>query len=51
MDIPVLKDIQDAASRIKPYIHHTPVLTNSAINKICGGEIYFNNENTNFQMN
>ncbi len=45
MKIPSQDDIIKAASLIKPYIHNTPVLTSSAINKITGGNIFFKCEN------
>ena len=37
--------LQQAHERIKPYIHHTPVLTSSAINEIAGCSIFFKCEN------
>lgn len=40
-----LKEIQEAHDRINPYIHRTPVLTNSSIDKIAGAEIFFKCEN------
>lgn len=43
--IPSLEDIQDAHQRIKPFIHHTPVLTSQSINDIAGCEIFFKCEN------
>jgi threonine dehydratase len=43
--IPSLKDIQAAHERIKPYIHHTPVLTSQSINELAGCEIFFKCEN------
>lgn len=43
--VPVFKDIEEAHSRIKSYIHRTPVLTSSSINKIAGCEIFFKCEN------
>ena len=43
--IPSLQDIQYAHQRIKPFIHHTPVLTSQSINDIAGCEIYFKCEN------
>ena len=38
-------DLIDCHSRIKPFIHNTPVLTSSYINKITGAEVYFKCEN------
>jgi threonine dehydratase len=40
-----LIDIQQAAERINPYIHHTPVLTNSSLNQQVGAEVYLKCEN------
>jgi threonine dehydratase len=45
MTEPTLSDIRAAAQRIKPYIHHTPVLTSSTFNKLCGAELFFKCEN------
>lgn len=42
---PELKDIQDASKRIKKYIHRTPVLTSSQLNKIFDSDLYFKCEN------
>ena len=38
-------DIEQAHERIKPYIHHTPVLTSGSINEMAGCTIYFKCEN------
>jgi threonine dehydratase len=43
--IPVKSDIEQAHERIKPYIHHTPVLTSGSINEIADCSIYFKCEN------
>ena len=45
MTLPQYSDIEDAYVRIEPYIHLTPVLSSSAINKITGAEIFFKCEN------
>ncbi|MFA0961745.1 pyridoxal-phosphate dependent enzyme [Roseivirga sp. BDSF3-8] len=37
--------IREAHQRIKPYVHRTPVLTNSTINAITGAEVFFKCEN------
>ena len=42
---PSYKDIQSAATRISGLVHHTPVLTSSAINEMTGLEAYFKCEN------
>lgn len=39
------KDITDAHERIKPYIHHTPVLTSEYLNTDAGCKIFFKCEN------
>ncbi len=43
--IPNISDINNAAIRIKPYIHRTPVLTSQSINQILGGDFYLKCEN------
>jgi threonine dehydratase len=45
MNLPTLSDIQAAHSRIKPFIHHTPVLTSQQLNRIFGCELFFKCEN------
>ena len=41
----VKQDIIDAASRIAPYAHRTPVLSSTTLNKIIGSEVWFKCEN------
>lgn len=38
-------DLEQAHDRIKPHIHHTPVMTSQSINAIAGCSIYFKCEN------
>jgi threonine dehydratase len=45
MLLPTLSDIEAAHSRIKPFIHQTPVLTSRQLNKIFGCELFFKCEN------
>jgi threonine dehydratase len=45
MNQPTLKEIKEAAERIRPFVHRTPVLTCSAINRMCGAELFFKCEN------
>ncbi|HSG68649.1 MAG TPA: pyridoxal-phosphate dependent enzyme [Bacteroidales bacterium] len=45
MAIPSLAEIKAAAERIRPHIHRTPVLSSSAIDKICGAHLLFKCEN------
>jgi len=45
MQIPSHTDIINTYERIKPFVHHTPVLSSISINQICGTEIFFKCEN------
>lgn len=45
MTLPSLSDIQSAHSRIRPFIHLTPVMTSQLLNSIFGCELYFKCEN------
>ena len=45
MPVPDLHTIMDAAERIKPFIHRTPVMSSAGINKLLGTEIIFKCEN------
>ena len=40
-----LEDIQNAAQRIKPYIHRTPVLTNASLDEAVGAQVFLKCEN------
>ncbi|MCP4403907.1 MAG: pyridoxal-phosphate dependent enzyme [bacterium] len=42
---PTIRDIQQAAERIKPFIHHTPIFTCSMLNKMCDARLFFKCEN------
>ncbi len=42
---PTITDICEAAARIEPYIHRTPVLTCRAIDTLCGASLFFKCEN------
>jgi threonine dehydratase len=44
-NFPQLNEIQQAAEKIAPYIHQTPVITCCGLNEISGAEIYFKCEN------
>ena len=37
----VLKDVQEASKRIAPYIHRTPVMTCSTLDKMAGRSLFF----------
>ncbi len=39
------EQIEEAHERIKPFIHHTPVLTSKTLNEISGATIFFKCEN------
>jgi len=43
--LPTYTDIEKAHDRIRPYIHHTPVLSSKSINEIVAAELYFKCEN------
>jgi threonine dehydratase len=45
MKLPSLDDIKKAHSRIKPFIHKTPVISSQQLNKLFGCELYFKCEN------
>ncbi len=45
MDIPTFDDVLAAHRRIEPYIHRTPVLTSSFLNRLTGAELFFKCEN------
>lgn len=42
---PTLADVQAAAARIKPYAHHTPVLTCTSLNDLVGADLFCKCEN------
>lgn len=43
--IPTLKDVQSAVKRIKPYVHNTPVLTSTTIDRMMNATVFFKCEN------
>ncbi|RLB29431.1 MAG: threonine/serine dehydratase, partial [Deltaproteobacteria bacterium] len=45
MNEPTIREIREASERIKPYVHRTPVLTCSTLNRLCGAELFFKCEN------
>jgi threonine dehydratase len=42
---PTLNDIRQAVERIRPYAHHTPVLTNESLNQQVGAQVFLKCEN------
>ena len=42
---PTLNDIRQAAERIRPYAHRTPVLTNKSLNQQVGAQVFLKCEN------
>ena len=42
---PTLNDIRQAAERIRPYAHRTPVLTNASLNQQVGAQVFLKCEN------
>jgi threonine dehydratase len=45
MNLPTFEDIRAAHDLIRPYIHHTPVLSSKSINEMVGAELFFKCEN------
>jgi threonine dehydratase len=45
MNEPAIADIYRAAQRIRPYVHHTPVMSSQIINEIAGATLFFKCEN------
>ncbi len=45
LNIPTYDDVLVAHKRIKPYIHHTPILTSEFLNNLTGAELFFKCEN------
>ncbi len=45
MKLPELADIQAAHSRIKPFIHQTPVMSSQQLNRLFGCDLFFKCEN------
>jgi threonine dehydratase len=45
VESPTLADVQDAAARIAPHIHRTPVMSCAAIDHIVGASLHFKCEN------
>ena len=45
MSLPTIDDIHQAATRIKPFAHRTPVLTCRSLDQRVGGELFFKCEN------
>ncbi|HOV65306.1 MAG TPA: threonine/serine dehydratase, partial [Spirochaetia bacterium] len=42
---PTFDDILEAAERIRPYAHKTPILTSETLSSMCGAELFFKCEN------
>ena len=40
-EIVTLKDVQEASKRIAPYIHRTPIMTCSTLDKMAGKSLFF----------
>ena len=45
VELPTVADVRDAAARIGPYIHRTPVFTNSFLDAQSGARLFFKAEN------
>ena len=45
MNEPTIQEIREAHERIRPFVHHTPVFTCSALDRMCEAELFFKCEN------
>lgn len=45
MYVPDFEDVKTAHERIKPWIHHTPVLTSGFLDRLTGAQLFFKCEN------
>lgn len=45
MNEPTIREIREASERIKPYVHRTPVITCTTLNRFCEAELFFKCEN------
>ncbi len=45
MSFPDLEELRRSHQRIKPYIHHTPVMTSATLDRITGARLFFKCEN------
>lgn len=45
MEFPTSKDILEAYSRVRPYIHRTPIFTSAYIDQLTHAQIFFKCEN------
>jgi threonine dehydratase len=45
MKIPTKLELEQAYSRVKPFVHHTPVLTSGLLDELSGASIFFKCEN------
>jgi threonine dehydratase len=43
--VPTIADVRDAAERIRPHIHRTPVITCASLDRLAGGSVFFKCEN------
>jgi threonine dehydratase len=43
--IPTLKEVQAAVKKVRPYVHNTPVLTSTTIDRMTHSTVYFKCEN------
>ncbi len=44
-NLPTREDLTNAMERVRPYVHRTPVMTSSALNKMSGARLYFKCDN------
>lgn len=45
MELPTYADVEEAAERIAPHVHRTPVVTSASLDRASGARLYFKCEN------
>ncbi|MBC8125469.1 MAG: pyridoxal-phosphate dependent enzyme [Candidatus Kapabacteria bacterium] len=43
--LPTIDDVRDAADRIRPFIHRTPIITSHSLDELIGAHLFFKCEN------
>lgn len=43
--IPTKQEVEEVCSRVKPYVHHTPIMKSAYLNELSGAEVFFKCEN------
>ncbi len=43
--LPTIDDVRDAADRIRPFIHRTPIVRSHSLDRLIGAQLFFKCEN------